>query len=151
MTQDAPSIDELLVTVREFVQEIQAAGERAASLTRQLLAFSRREIIERRVVEVNAIVLDTEKMLRRLLGEDVEVRTRLSQGLPRVHADPGQLVQVLRIQLVQVRGRHLRRRQVKGQRTVAQPDHAREMSQGHVHMVQGGDQRGAARMGRLRE
>lgn len=80
---------------REFVQEIQAAGERAASLTRQLLAFSRREIIERRVVEVNAIVLDTEKMLRRLLGEDVEVRTRLSQGLPRVHADPGQLVQVL--------------------------------------------------------
>ncbi|MCC6386970.1 MAG: PAS domain S-box protein [Dehalococcoidia bacterium] len=81
--------------VREYVQEIQAASERAASLTRQLLAFSRREIIERRVVEVNAIVLDTEKMLRRLLGEDVEVRTRLSQGLPRVHADPGQLVQVL--------------------------------------------------------
>lgn len=81
--------------VREYVQEIQAASERAASLTRQLLAFSRREIIERRVVEVNAVVLDTEKMLRRLLGEDVEVRTRLAQGLPRVHADPGQLVQVL--------------------------------------------------------
>jgi two-component system cell cycle sensor histidine kinase/response regulator CckA len=81
--------------LRQEVEEINKAGERAASLTRQLLAFSRRQMLTPRVLTLNAIVSDMERMLRRILGEDVALVTRLDPSLESVHADPGQIEQVL--------------------------------------------------------
>ncbi|MBK7973445.1 MAG: PAS domain S-box protein [Deltaproteobacteria bacterium] len=75
--------------------EIQAAGERAASLTRQLLAFSRQQVLEPQVLDLNAVVTDTEKMLRRLVGEDIVLTTHLATGNARVNLDPGHLAQVI--------------------------------------------------------
>ena len=77
------------------IQEIQKAGERAASLTRQLLAFSRKQILAPQVTDLNAIVSDIEKMLRRLIGEDVEFLTVLRPNLGKVKVDTGQIEQVL--------------------------------------------------------
>ena len=80
---------------RESVFEIVRAAERAAALTRQLLAFSRRQVLEMRVLDLGTVVADTEKMLRRLIGEDVEVVVVKPATLGRVKADPGQIEQVL--------------------------------------------------------
>ncbi|MBI3288072.1 MAG: response regulator [Elusimicrobia bacterium] len=80
---------------RADVQEISKAGVRAASLTRQLLAFSRQQVLQPRLLECNAIVSGIEKMLKRLIGEDVDVAVRLDQNLGRIMADPGQIEQVL--------------------------------------------------------
>jgi PAS domain S-box-containing protein len=80
---------------QDSLQEIQQAAERGAALVRQLLAFSRRQVLEPRVLDLNAVVKGLEKMLRRLIGEDVELRTTLEPGLGRVKADPGQVEQVL--------------------------------------------------------
>jgi two-component system cell cycle sensor histidine kinase/response regulator CckA len=86
---------ELPPALRESCEEIDRAGERAAGLTRQLLLFGRRQVMQAREVDLNAVVTDTTKMLRRILGEDVEVRVRCSpEGLP-LHADPGMIAQVL--------------------------------------------------------
>ncbi|MEK7766009.1 MAG: ATP-binding protein, partial [bacterium] len=74
---------------------IKQAADRAAGLTKQLLAFSRRQVLEPRVLDLNATVGETSGMLRRLIGEDVELATSLAPDLGRVLADPGQLVQVL--------------------------------------------------------
>jgi len=79
----------------ELVAEIQQAVARATSLTRQLLVFSRKEVSEPKVVDLNDAVVDTEKMLRRLLGEDVVLETALDHAISRVRIDPGHLVQVL--------------------------------------------------------
>jgi two-component system, cell cycle sensor histidine kinase and response regulator CckA len=79
----------------DMVQEIHKAGERAAHLTRQLLAFSRKGIVERRVLHLNALVIDTEKMLRRLIGEDISLTTVLAPALGQVKADAGQVEQVI--------------------------------------------------------
>ncbi len=81
--------------LRTFVDEIKKAGMRAASLTRQLLAFSRQQVLEPKVLDLNAVVSDIEKMLRRLIGEDVEFNTRLERALGAVKADQSQLEQVL--------------------------------------------------------
>jgi two-component system, cell cycle sensor histidine kinase and response regulator CckA len=81
--------------MRGMVREIGHAGRRAASLTRQLLAFSRRQVLEPKVLDLNAIVTDMAKMLQRLIGEDVDQHTVLAPGLGRVKADPGQIEQVL--------------------------------------------------------
>jgi PAS domain S-box-containing protein len=81
--------------LRTFVDEIKKAGTRAASLTRQLLAFSRQQVLEPKVLDLNAAVSDIEKMLRRLIGEDVEFTTRLDPALGAVKADQSQLEQVL--------------------------------------------------------
>ncbi|MFO0616164.1 MAG: PAS domain S-box protein [Polyangiaceae bacterium] len=78
-----------------LVREIREAGERAAALTRQLLAFSRREVVEPRVLELNAVILETEKMLRRVLGEDIDLAIALDAGTVRVKSDAGGLTQVL--------------------------------------------------------
>ncbi|MBV9109684.1 MAG: PAS domain S-box protein, partial [Gemmatimonadetes bacterium] len=80
---------------REYAAEIRAAGGRAAGLTRQLLAFSRRQVLEPRLVELNAVAGGLEKMLRRVISEDVELVFRLDPGATPVFADPGQLDQVL--------------------------------------------------------
>ena len=79
----------------ECVGEIRTAGERAASLTRQLLAFSRQQMLEPKVLDLNAILSNLEKMLRRLIGEDVELVTVLDRRLGRVRADAGQVEQLV--------------------------------------------------------
>jgi PAS domain S-box-containing protein len=79
----------------ESVTEIGRAAERAAALTRQLLAISRQQVLEFKVLDLNAIVAAAEKMLRRLIGEDVQLTTSLQPDLGPVRADPGQIDQVL--------------------------------------------------------
>jgi two-component system, cell cycle sensor histidine kinase and response regulator CckA len=75
--------------------EVRKAAERAASLTRQLLAFSRQQVLEPVVLALNALVEEFEKMLRRVIGEDVEFRLTLGADVGNVRADPGQLHQVI--------------------------------------------------------
>ena len=82
-------------SLREMIVEINNAGQRAASLTRQLLAFSRKQVIQPKVLNLNEILEDMEKMLRRMIGEDVELKTVLEPNLWRVEADPGQMEQVI--------------------------------------------------------
>lgn len=79
----------------ELVDEIDDAVRRATALTRQLLAFSRKEVIEPVVLDLNIVVADTRKMLRRMLGEDVVLTTSLEPDLARIRIDPGCLVQVI--------------------------------------------------------
>ena len=76
-------------------EQIRKAGERAASLTRQLLAFSRQQVLELKILDLNAVVMDTETMLRRLIGEDIDLCTALEENLGRVKADRGQIEQVI--------------------------------------------------------
>jgi two-component system cell cycle sensor histidine kinase/response regulator CckA len=80
---------------REDVQEIKKAAERAAALTRQLLAFSRQQVLAPQILDLNTVVADVERMLRRLIGEDIEFRSVLAPGLGAVQADPGQVEQVI--------------------------------------------------------
>jgi PAS domain S-box-containing protein len=79
----------------QYVDEIQKAAGRAAGLTRRLLAFSRKQAIAPQVLDLNAAVANTEKMLQRLIGEDIELETVLQLGLGKVKADPAQIEQVL--------------------------------------------------------
>ncbi|MBN9517492.1 response regulator [bacterium] len=79
----------------DFAAEIQKAGERAAGLTGQLLAFGRKAVLDPRVLDPNAVVAEMGKMLRRLIGEDVELATALDPTVSRVKVDPGQFGQVL--------------------------------------------------------
>ncbi|MFP5352308.1 MAG: ATP-binding protein [Actinomycetota bacterium] len=78
----------------EDLEEIRKAAERAAELTRQLLAFSRREVVAPRVLQLNDLVADMERMLRRTLGEDIDLRFERTD-VPPVRVDPGQLEQIL--------------------------------------------------------
>ena len=77
------------------VQSIQQAADRAATLTRQLLAFSRKQLLELKVVDVNTVVGDMERLLRPLIGENIELLTRLSTETGHTRADAGQLEQVI--------------------------------------------------------
>jgi len=81
--------------LRAYVNEIRSASGRAASLTRQLLAFSRQQVLAPRVLDLNAVVANIEKMLKRLIGEDISLVTVLGESLWPIKADPGQLEQVL--------------------------------------------------------
>ena len=81
--------------VYPYAQEIKKAGEHAAGLTKQLLAFSRKQVIEPRPLDVNTIVTETERMLQRLIGEDIELTTTLDPLLAQVMADPDQIHQVI--------------------------------------------------------
>jgi signal transduction histidine kinase/HAMP domain-containing protein len=81
--------------LQEAAREVDLAARRAAGLTRQLLLFSRRQVVEPRVLELNEIVTGMERMLRRLLGEDVELVARVTPGIGRVKADPGLIEQVI--------------------------------------------------------
>src|SRR5262249_27773429 len=71
------------------------AADRATSVTRQLLAFSRKQLLELKVVDVNSIVSDMERLLRPLIGENIELQTRLASDLGRTRADAGQIEQVI--------------------------------------------------------
>lgn len=77
------------------VEAIRRAGERAAALTSQLLAFSRQQVAAPRVLDLNAVVKESERMLRRLLGEDIELVTHYERNLPKVQLDPGHVDQVV--------------------------------------------------------
>jgi CheY-like chemotaxis protein len=80
---------------RDDAEEIRRMAEQAASLTRQILAFSRRQVMRPEVIDLNRVIRDTESMLRRLIGEDVDLSTHLAGDLEPVRADPGQIEQVL--------------------------------------------------------
>ena len=81
--------------VREGLEEIAKAADRAASLTRQLLAFSRRQVLQPRIVDVNRVVIDMEKMLARLIGEHITLLTALDPTIAKIKADPSQIEQVI--------------------------------------------------------
>ena len=80
---------------REAADEIQNAGKRAATLTQQLLAFSRKQVLEPKVLDLNTVVAEMEKMLRRLIREDIELSISRSSKLGRIKADRGQIEQVI--------------------------------------------------------
>ncbi|PYQ00428.1 MAG: hybrid sensor histidine kinase/response regulator [Acidobacteria bacterium] len=80
---------------RREINEVLKAAEHAASLTRQLLAFSRRQVLKPRVLDLNAVVGEMDGMLRRIIGEDIDLVTVLQDGLGQVKADPGQIQQVV--------------------------------------------------------
>jgi len=80
---------------RVEAEEIQKAGNRAAALTRQLLAFSRRQVLQPEVLDLNRVLRELETMLRRLIGEDIDLVTSLAPGLGKVKVDPGQIEQVV--------------------------------------------------------
>ena len=81
--------------LRRNAEEIQKAAERATALTQQLLAFSRKQVLQPKVLDLNAVVTEVEKMLRRLIGEDIELTAVLDLALGRVKADPGQIEQII--------------------------------------------------------
>ncbi|MDZ7860581.1 MAG: PAS domain S-box protein [Candidatus Krumholzibacteriota bacterium] len=87
--------DKLSETSRQGAREISEAGKRAAELTSQLLAFSRRQILEPEVINLNNVIANLKNMLTRLIGEDIELITELDDNLPNVKADPGQMEQVI--------------------------------------------------------
>ena len=81
--------------LRSHLLEIRYASERAAELTRQLLAFGRRQVLQPMAFDLNAVLTDMENMLRRILGEDIDLRLVLDSGLGAILADPGQIEQVI--------------------------------------------------------
>jgi len=81
--------------VRADVAQMVAAAEQATGLTRQLLTFSRKQILESKPVHLNAVVVETERMLKRVIGEDIEIKTVLDPDLGLVKTDPGQIGQVI--------------------------------------------------------
>jgi len=82
-------------SLRKGIEETKKAGERAASLTRQLLAFSRKQIIKPEVLDINEVINETKKMLRRMIGEDIEFQTVLGLELWKIYADLGQIDQII--------------------------------------------------------
>jgi PAS domain S-box-containing protein len=81
--------------IKPYLEEIKKAGDRAANLTRQLLAFGRKQILQPMPLNLNDVISDLNKMLRRLIGEDIRLAARLDLDLKKVKADPGQIEQVL--------------------------------------------------------
>lgn len=81
--------------MREDIGEIFLAAQRATTLTKQLLAFSRQQVLQPRIIDLNTVVSDIQNMLRRLIGEHIELVTELTQKLGCVKADPGQIEQML--------------------------------------------------------
>ncbi len=86
---------ELVNETREFIGEIKAAGDRAAALTRKLLTFSKRQIIEPAPINVNDLISDLQMMILRLLPENIELDVSSTKGIRTILADPGQIEQVL--------------------------------------------------------
>ncbi len=86
---------EQAIPTRHFVEEINKAADRAASLTRQLLALSRRQVLQPTVVDLNSVLSDIKRMLLRIIGEDIELTTRLEKDLGPIKVDKGQIEQVI--------------------------------------------------------
>jgi PAS domain S-box-containing protein len=82
-------------SLRRDLEEIRKAGHSAGSLTRQLLAFSRQQLLQPQVIDLNAIVARMSGLLRRLIGEHIDLRSRPAETLDRINADPGQIEQVI--------------------------------------------------------
>src|SRR2546430_7406957 len=80
---------------RANCEQISKVADRAASLTRQLLAFSRRQLLQPRVLDLNDLMMESSRLLKRLLREDIEFNVTFGESLGRVLADPGQIEQVL--------------------------------------------------------
>ena len=81
--------------LQKDLQEVQKAGESAAKLTKQLLAFSRKQVLETRILNLNRIIRHLENILGRMIGQDIELELRLASDLGSIRADPGQLEQVI--------------------------------------------------------
>jgi two-component system cell cycle sensor histidine kinase/response regulator CckA len=81
--------------LRKDLEEIKKAGDRAASLTSQLLAFSRKQVLQPRVLDLNGVIIDMNSMIKHLIGEDFEMKTILTPELGRIKADQGQIEQVI--------------------------------------------------------
>ncbi len=81
--------------LRENIEGIKKSTERASGLIRKILAFSRRQVMEMRVLDLNTLLMDLDKLLRRIIGEDIELLTVLAEDLGRVKVDPGQIEQVI--------------------------------------------------------
>jgi PAS domain S-box-containing protein len=113
--------------MRSDLAEILKAGNRAAALTRQLLAFSRKQVLQPEIIDLNEVVTGMDSMLRRLIGEDVEFETVLGGHLPQILADPGQIEQVIMNLVVNARdamptgGRLVVSTWNEGATTLAQP------------------------------
>ena len=82
-------------SIRHDLEEIEKAGRRASSLTNQLLVFSRRQVVQPRVLDLNTVVRDVENMLKRLIGEDIDLSTDLAPDTGPAKADPGQIEQIV--------------------------------------------------------
>jgi two-component system cell cycle sensor histidine kinase/response regulator CckA len=121
------------------VQEIRRAGERAATLTQQLLAFSRQQILETRVMSLNTVVTGMESLLRRLLGEDIDLMVVLTPGLGNVKADPGQIEQVITNLAVNARDAMPQggRLTIETQSVMVDKDYARQLGVTSVTMPSG--------------
>jgi len=87
--------DAAFATIRQDIAEITTVARRAAALTHQLLIFSRREVVKPEVLDLNTVVIDLEKLLRRTIGEDIDLRTSLQPMLTHLRADRGQIEQVI--------------------------------------------------------
>lgn len=92
---EEPYIRKAPARVREDIDQIRQAGQRAATLTSQLLAFSRKQVRQPAVIDLNPVISNLEPMLKRLVGVNIRIVTRLSRGLRRVFADAGQIEQVI--------------------------------------------------------
>jgi PAS domain S-box-containing protein len=112
---------------RDLIAEIVAAGERATGLTRQLLAFSRKAIIEPRVLDLRTVVTDVERMLGRIVGEDIELAFATDPDVGAVNVDPGQIEQVILNLVVNARDA-----MPKGGRLTIEVRHA-ELDQDYTH------------------
>ena len=126
---------------REAVDEILKAGQRAAALTQQLLAFSRKQVLESRILDLNSVVVDVEKMLRRLIGEDIELQIRAAPELGRVKADQGQIEQVILNLAINARdamprGGKLKIETANAELTEKDRKHYRYVVPGHYVMLQ---------------
>ena len=89
------TVEEGQTELRNDIEEMLAASERARHLIRQLLAFGRKQVLQPRLLDLNEVVDDMESILRRLIGENIELVTKLDPGLSRTNADPGQIEQVV--------------------------------------------------------
>jgi two-component system cell cycle sensor histidine kinase/response regulator CckA len=82
-------------SLRKEIKEIKKAGEKAASLTRQLLAFSRKQVVQPKLLDINEVINEMEKMLKHMIGENIDFQTLLGPELWKVCADPGQINQII--------------------------------------------------------
>jgi len=90
-----PELKKIAEPIYKGLEQVKKSGERAAGLTRQLLAFSRKQILQPRVIKLNQLVVDMEKMLRRLIEESVTIKLNLAENLPNIKVDPNHIEQVV--------------------------------------------------------